>query len=146
MQLNKNRVDTAIGVTDEKTTVVSLRPSDDVVITLFKETMKGFCRVCTFNKVPEGRYICDECLAKEEASMLRPYTRALMHIVRHLLPDPPATALFPHSVDYAVTQLGVYTGLATMFGNNTPGMVRALVKLGAWVVARITKLEGDLQC
>ena len=143
MQLNKHRVDTAVDVTDEETSVVNVRLSDDVVIALFRETMKGYCPVCSFNKIGTDRRICNECLEKERPlyqAMETPYDAAIIRIIRHLMPDPPIEYCVGYGATEAMTHLGVYTGCMGFRSPSRPGARRALVSLGAWVVARLSKM------
>jgi len=145
MQLNKNRVDTAVAGTDEKTTVVSIRLSDDVVISLYRETMQGYCPVCSFSKLSPGRRICDECMATEETSLLyfrwsQPYGAAMRRILHQLVPDPPTLVTYPHHVGYAIHRLGEYARLMEGLRKSPQLAMHHLAKLGAWVIARMTKL------
>ena len=149
MNLNKNHVDTAVSVTDEQTTVVSIRLSDEVVIALFKETMKGYCPVCGFNKISTARRICDECLEKEQQLLFvyasTPYRKAIEKIIQYLMPDPPVTSCIGASPSVAMTHLGVYTGCMCPVGRSRPGARRALVSLGAWVVKRLSQMLEELE-
>lgn len=147
MQLNKHRVDTVIGVTDDQLTTVSVRLSDDVVISLFRETMKGFCPVCKFNKLGANRSICDECLEDEQQLLFvrveTPFQEAIEKIVQCLMPEHCIGA----SATEAMTHLGAYAELIGYQVHDYPGARKALVSLGAWVVVRLAKmLEEESKC
>jgi len=145
MQIPKDHVDTVVGVTDRKTTSVRIRLSDDVVIALYRETMKGYCPVCGFSKLSEGRRICDTCLETEETTLLyfswsQPYGVAMSRILHHLMPSPPVLAVIPHHVGYAIEQLGEYARLMEGLRKSPQLAMSRLAKLAAWAVARMTKL------
>jgi len=106
----------AVGVDVAEKSTVKFWLSDAIVIDLFMKTMVGFCPVCTFNKVPVGRHICDECLEREKVAILplvssEPYTEALTKIMRYLMPDPPVTSCIGASATIAIMNLGEYTRL-----------------------------------
>jgi len=107
--------------------------------------MKGFCPVCAFNRLSEGRHICDECLEKEKVAILplvyaTPYKEAFTRIVQYLLP---ATSIGADPT-VAMTHLGVYTGIRSSGGDNRKAAINVLVKLGAWVIAQLTRLLASV--
>ena len=141
MKLRKHTVETTVSVAGDANTSVSLCLSDIIVIELFKKTIEGYCPVCTFSKLTsESRKICDECLAKEEATLLHPYTGAITRIIRELMPDPPVEDCIGASTSLAMEYLGAYAALRHASTFDQKAAVEALAKLGAWVVARIRSL------
>jgi len=152
MQLNKNVVDTTVDVLDgNENTYVSIGLSDDVVISLYRKTMKGYCPVCSFNKLGKDRSICDACLVKEEkcihSHLDTPYAEAVTRIMRSLMPDPPVESCISDSTAEAMTHLGVYTGCMSYCASpSRGGAITALTNLGCWVVARLSSMLKEQKC